>query len=207
MLHASAQASIVALVALAALGGCGTFGDSVPPPGDPAAFDAFAVLPQVRDFVGPGAHLVEVSAYHVRSNGLQVLTDESVTANVRYGFLRPVAEVEAPNVPRGARPAASSLERIEVHVVRPEWKRVSRRGRPRVEKHHGMRKFRFGDSATAKVAPMPRCSLARMWAEARKRGVPATALGIINYDHTGYRFTTEKMKGALSFDHACNPTR
>jgi hypothetical protein len=177
----------LALAATAGLG-CGRYAGSVEPPGDVAAFDGFAALPRVRDFVGPGARLVEVKVVHVPSTGRQDLTDEPAESSVQYAFLRP---------------AGSSFERTTVEVVRPRWVPQSRRGKRIYAKHYGMRKFAWGDARVEDAVRAPACSLAGLWATARKHGAPADALATIGYDRTGYTFEIPRSKVRLRFDHAC----
>jgi hypothetical protein len=150
MMHRTIPSAVVLVAALVA--GC-VYDGSVKAPGDPRAFDAVAVLPEVDAFAGDDAKLVSIEAEYVRPDGTADTRASYVDRSDRVAVYRFIVPFEPPatpkrdaSVPLGVGPGPTQwpeLEGIEVEIVRPYWvNSVVVSGNTRsesVDKHRGMR--------------------------------------------------------------------
>lgn len=172
-------------LSLAACGSSAADPNTCPLVGDPARFEPLAGLAQAQAFAGPGASLLQIEAYHVRSDGTQDLAASFHPYTV-YRFKLPAPPPS--NVPMGA-PGAPS-DRIEIRAEDPGSVAVVQSGASTYQiVNRGLR--RQEDTSHDDLAPAapPACTSAALWQAAMAAGAPAQAVASIDYAATGYELS------------------
>jgi hypothetical protein len=187
--------------------------ETYPLKSDPKHFDPFAGLAEVRERVGKNAHLIEISAYYVRSDGTMDLeATYKPSPNVTYTFQVPVDKPpsDAPPVGVGSTTRDSVwLQEVEVECYQPgQGRSVSRSsGGTRVSYSYHNEGMDFSRHSPA-MQPFkddigdPKITTVALWKIALDKGAPKDAVAIINDSGTGYRFNISAAKIFFTCDVA-----
>ncbi len=192
------------MTGLLLLTACALEGTAEPPmPVD--KFDPSKALEAARSLAGPSTELLEFEARFVRSDGTMDLTAPYHPA-IEYKFVRPNTKAEAAPVGTGTKNRA--FEVIKVKVSEPKW--VNRRsfgGCSGTFRDRGMKRevSQGGQSEFDGRAPAPTCSLAEVWAAARKQAkLPDNAVAVIEFGRDGYEFSISDLNIKLWFTPSCD---
>ncbi len=181
-------------------------------PGEPRAFDPFLFYPEMQEYAGDGAQLVEIDVALVRRDGtLDLQADYSPKPEVTYEFVREVPRPDdAPPPGVSGSTGTTWFESVTIRAYEPGQQRQITRteGNTRTTvryRNEGMERT-VGSTSNAAVenAPTPACGISEMWDVAIERGAPPDGVARIHYDASGYRFSVTGYPAAtLEFDIAC----
>jgi hypothetical protein len=172
-------------------------GTTDPPGGDVHAFDPIAAIPAVTQFAGGAAQLVEIDARGVRSSGTQDL-DAAYYPETDYEFIRPAQQHS--DLPIGAQPVSTPLERVRVQVANPNFVQVAGEG---TFFNRGMKKDISSTTDEPPSSPFSPCAFAALWQVAQTKGAPPDAVARIAYSGATWKFDIANTSISLSFDEKC----
>lgn len=209
-----------ALLMLSPIVACGLMPNSAEVPGSGGCggsdrYGAVENYKAVRKFAGKGAKLVELSAFHVESDG-------TLNPNAKYGggatyiFIRPSVMTAKDELKEKTHKIGTSkkgaakkekaprpYERVRVTIQKSKSYNVQTNGSSTTEKHGGMVRRIERVSAPGNVIPPPQCTFKELWKSAIATGVPADAVAEIRYDSRGYQFTIKEIDVYLAFNTQC----
>jgi hypothetical protein len=177
---------------------------------DPNNFDPFVGLEQAREFAGPDALLISISADYVRSDGTMDLNASYKPApNTEYEFVRKVPRPEdAPPVGVAGSTNGQWYEPITIEVYRPGSRRhvtVMSGGSSASYDYTNEGMIREKDNPTTSISGEiiddPQCTMKELWSIALENGAPSDAVAIIEYDSYGYDFN---ISGVVYLEFTAN---
>lgn len=189
--------------------------ETYPLKSDAKHFDPFKGVDEVREHVGPKAHLVEIDANFVRSDGTLDLTAKYRPApHVTYTFDVPLdkAPADAPPVGAGRAPGDVWIQRVRVDCYEPGQRRsvtrISGNSRSSYQyTNEGMDVDRSTPSM-GKLEPdlgTPKLSTLDLWKAGIAKGAPQDAVARIQFDKDGYEFSITGTNARVEFDRTGKP--
>lgn len=189
--------------------------ETYPLKSDAKRFDPFAAIPEIRERVGAKAHLIEVEASFVRSDGTMDLTAQYKPApRVTYKFEVPLdkAPDNAPPVGAGRSPGDIWIQQVEVDCYEPGQGRSVTRisGGSKTQysyRNEGMDIDRNTPSM-GKLKPdlgQPKVSTTALWKAALAKGAPSDAVARIKFDEEGYDFSVSGVDADIELDRDGKP--
>lgn len=184
--------------------------ETYPLSGDPARFEPFASVSDIRSKIGVGARLKSIEARYVRSDGTMDLNARYKPApNVTYEFVMPLDKEpeNAPPIGAGRSPGDVWLQTVTVKVYEPGQRRHVQRisGASRSSysyTNEGMDVDRGTPSmgSIKESLDEPKISAKEMWEIALKKGADKDAVATLSYEEDGYRFTIAGSRVFLEWD-------
>ncbi len=177
---------------------------------DTRHLDPFAALVEVRARVGKNAHLTQIRATFVRSDGTMDLNaDYKPGPHVTYTFQVPLdkAPENAPPIGAGGGPDKQYVQQVDVDCFQPGQRRsVSKiSGNSRTSysyTNEGMDFYRH-TATMAKLDPdigEPKISTQDLWKIALTKGAPKDSVAGIDFDVNGYEFRIRDTKVRFQCD-------
>jgi len=184
--------------------------ETYPLAGDPARFDPFLAIPDIKSKLGPDAILLEMDASFVRSDGtLDLKAQYKPAPTATYRFRVPIKEApkDAPPIGAGRRPGDIWIQDVRVDVYEPGMRRhVSRiSGGTRSSysyTNEGMDVDRSSPQmgSLEESLPEPKITTKEMWDFAISKGADKDAVARVSFDDDGYEFTISELKFHLRWD-------
>ncbi|MBZ0286193.1 MAG: hypothetical protein K8I30_01160, partial [Anaerolineae bacterium] len=174
-------------------------------PGDPTHFDPIASFAAIKTYAGEGALLTGFEAYFVHSDGTLDLPADYYP-RVSASFVIPTtAPADAPPIGAGGSADGEWYLPVEIAIFQPgQWRKVtSSRGSYTYVNKGMQRDVNDPTSNAPMILSDPTCSFADLWQEAIKHDAPQSAVAIIEYHASGYRFSISDVSIHLDFDMDC----
>ncbi len=174
-------------------------------PGDATHFDPIANYATIKAYAGEGALLTAFEAYYVHSDGTVDLT-ANYYPRVTLEFVIPSGPpADAPPIGAGGATNGKWYIPVDIDIYQPgQWRKVSSNSGSYSYMNKGMERDTGSPTSNEPtILPDPTCSVADLWAEAIKHDAPESAVAIIDYDVSGYRFSISDVSIVLDFDMDC----
>ncbi|MBN2441572.1 MAG: hypothetical protein JXJ04_09495 [Spirochaetales bacterium] len=176
-------------------------------PGNDRKFNPVTSYEKVHAFAGKDTRLISIYANLVKSDGtLDIKADYKPT--VTYKFYRPIHKEE---IKKGG-PLGSGIkeqrnvytaEEVTVTISYPHHYTLTiNNGEPQSKYDPGMNRTRYFNNKEYEslIAGPPGYTFEYVWEEAIRREVPADAVAVIYYDHTGYQFSIRDTSISYKID-------